>query len=215
MNAARSLRHARRRAGLTQRDLAQQTGIAQPTIARIEGITAIGACSICQFATANGLAQEGAVISVGSRGDSYDNALAERSTACTRPKSSTVPARGRGARWETSNSPPAGGCTGGITAGCCGRSEASRRPSTRPTGNSGATSRPCVPLRGPQRPQVVSNGAGNNEPEATSLELVTTQKSLHKTRGGSGPLRTHPHLIAARLSGGHLSGIYTHPGRAR
>ena len=37
MNAARSLRQARRRAGLTQRDLAQRTGVAQPTIARIEG----------------------------------------------------------------------------------------------------------------------------------------------------------------------------------
>jgi predicted transcriptional regulator len=37
MNAARSLRQARRRAGLTQRDLTQRTGVAQPTIARIEG----------------------------------------------------------------------------------------------------------------------------------------------------------------------------------
>jgi predicted transcriptional regulator len=31
------LRQARRRVGLSQRDLAARTGIAQPTIARIEG----------------------------------------------------------------------------------------------------------------------------------------------------------------------------------
>jgi predicted transcriptional regulator len=36
MNPARTLRLARRRAGLTQRALATRTGIAQPTIARIE-----------------------------------------------------------------------------------------------------------------------------------------------------------------------------------
>jgi predicted transcriptional regulator len=36
MNAGRSLRTARRRAGLTQRALSTQTGVAQPTIARIE-----------------------------------------------------------------------------------------------------------------------------------------------------------------------------------
>ena len=36
MNAGRTLRWARRRARLTQRDLARATGIAQPTIARIE-----------------------------------------------------------------------------------------------------------------------------------------------------------------------------------
>ena len=36
MNAARALHHARRRAKLTQRQLAAATGVAQPTIARIE-----------------------------------------------------------------------------------------------------------------------------------------------------------------------------------
>jgi transcriptional regulator with XRE-family HTH domain len=36
MQAARMLRHARRRAGMSQRDLARVTGIAQPAIARIE-----------------------------------------------------------------------------------------------------------------------------------------------------------------------------------
>lgn len=36
MSAARMLRHARRRAGMTQRDLAGATGIPQPAIARIE-----------------------------------------------------------------------------------------------------------------------------------------------------------------------------------
>jgi transcriptional regulator with XRE-family HTH domain len=36
MDAARILRYARRRAGLSQRELAERTGIAQPAIARIE-----------------------------------------------------------------------------------------------------------------------------------------------------------------------------------
>jgi len=36
MQAGRSLRNARRRAGLSQRALAARTGVAQPTIARIE-----------------------------------------------------------------------------------------------------------------------------------------------------------------------------------
>jgi transcriptional regulator with XRE-family HTH domain len=36
MKAARLLRQARRQAGMTQRDLARATGVAQPAIARIE-----------------------------------------------------------------------------------------------------------------------------------------------------------------------------------
>lgn len=36
MHVAHSLRNARRRAGLSQRGLAARTGVAQPTIARIE-----------------------------------------------------------------------------------------------------------------------------------------------------------------------------------
>ena len=36
MDAARTLRHARRRAGLTQRELGRLAEVAQPTIARIE-----------------------------------------------------------------------------------------------------------------------------------------------------------------------------------
>jgi len=36
MHAGRTLRQARRRAGLSQRDLAGLTGVAQPTIARVE-----------------------------------------------------------------------------------------------------------------------------------------------------------------------------------
>lgn len=36
MDTARSIRQARRRAGLSQRALAGQSGVAQPTIARIE-----------------------------------------------------------------------------------------------------------------------------------------------------------------------------------
>lgn len=36
MNAARAVRYARRRAGLTQRALAEKAGVPQPAIARIE-----------------------------------------------------------------------------------------------------------------------------------------------------------------------------------
>jgi transcriptional regulator with XRE-family HTH domain len=36
MNAARILRYARRRAGLTQRQLAEKSGIPQPTVTRVE-----------------------------------------------------------------------------------------------------------------------------------------------------------------------------------
>jgi predicted transcriptional regulator len=36
MECSRQLRQVRQRAGLTQRDLAARTGVAQPTIARIE-----------------------------------------------------------------------------------------------------------------------------------------------------------------------------------
>lgn len=36
MDAAKTLTAARRRAGLSQRELAERTGVAQPTIARIE-----------------------------------------------------------------------------------------------------------------------------------------------------------------------------------
>lgn len=40
MNAARVLREARRRAGLSQRELARRSGVPQPAIARIEsGVT--------------------------------------------------------------------------------------------------------------------------------------------------------------------------------
>ncbi|MDQ3986137.1 MAG: helix-turn-helix domain-containing protein [Actinomycetota bacterium] len=39
MDAARSLRAARRRAGYSQRDLARRVGVAQPFIARIESGT--------------------------------------------------------------------------------------------------------------------------------------------------------------------------------
>ncbi len=41
MDAARVLRYARRRAGLTQRQLAGRSGVAQPAIARIESGTSV------------------------------------------------------------------------------------------------------------------------------------------------------------------------------
>lgn len=50
--------------------------------------TAIGEASICRSATPSGI-EAGIEPSVGSRGDSYDNALASRPSASIRPSSST------------------------------------------------------------------------------------------------------------------------------
>ncbi len=55
MNAARAVRLARRRAGLTQRGLAARCGVAQPTIARIErGIDDPRVSTVCRLLAACG-----------------------------------------------------------------------------------------------------------------------------------------------------------------
>jgi transposase InsO family protein len=61
------------------------------------------------------LAEAGVEPSVGSRGDSYDNALAE-STACTRPRWSIV--EGHGRPGKPSSLPRSNGWTGSTTAVC-------------------------------------------------------------------------------------------------
>ena len=62
------------------------------------------------------LADEGAVTSVGSRGDSYDNAMAESINGALQEQSSSR-CKARGAPSTTSSSPPSPGSTGGTTAG--------------------------------------------------------------------------------------------------
>ncbi len=57
--------------------------------------------------------------SVGSVGDSYDNALAERSSVCSRPKSSAPRPL---AQLERSSSPRSNGSTGSTTAACSSQS---------------------------------------------------------------------------------------------
>ena len=67
--------------------------------------------------------------SVGSRGDSYDNAGPSRSSVSTRPRSSTV--AHRGAPSKRSNWPRSTGSIGSTTAGCSPRSAVSLRSSAK------------------------------------------------------------------------------------
>jgi putative transposase len=64
------------------------------------------------------LAEIGAVPSIGTVGDSYDNAWPRRSTASTRPNSFAGRPRGRGSASRTWNSPPSAGSIGTTTSGC-------------------------------------------------------------------------------------------------
>jgi putative transposase len=66
------------------------------------------------------LAEAGAVTSVGSRGDSYDNALAE--TIIGLYKTDLVRRRGPWRAWTRSSTPPWSGSTGSTTAACWSRS---------------------------------------------------------------------------------------------
>ena len=76
------------------------------------------------------LAEAGAVRSVGSRGDSYDNALAESVNGLY--KAEVIHTCGPGAHWSRSSWPPPSGWTGGIIDVCTAPSATSHRPSTRP-----------------------------------------------------------------------------------
>jgi transposase InsO family protein len=65
------------------------------------------------------LAQAGAVTSVGSRGDSFDNALAE--TIIGLYQTELIRRRGPGRAWTRSSTPPWSGSTGSTTAGSWNR----------------------------------------------------------------------------------------------
>jgi transposase InsO family protein len=75
------------------------------------------------------LAEAGIEPSLGSVGDSYDNALAETINGSTRPKSST--GADRGDRSTRSSSPPSNGRTGSTTGGSWSPSATIRRPKPR------------------------------------------------------------------------------------
>ena len=75
------------------------------------------------------LADAGAIRSVGSRGDSYDNALAESLIGLSRPSWSR--SRDPGAPLSSSSLPPPGGWTGTTSAVCTLLSATSRRRSTK------------------------------------------------------------------------------------
>ncbi len=75
------------------------------------------------------LAEAGIMASVGSRGDSYDNALAETVTASSRPSSSAAGAPG--APWSTLSWRLQPGSIGGITTACTRPLTICRPPSTR------------------------------------------------------------------------------------
>ncbi len=75
------------------------------------------------------LLEAGIEPSVGSVGDSYDNALAE--TVIGLFKSELIYRRDPGVTWSMSNSPPWIGSTGGIIGVCWSRSDTCHRPSTR------------------------------------------------------------------------------------
>jgi transposase InsO family protein len=70
------------------------------------------------------LAETGIEPSVGSAGDSYDNALAEMVIGLFRTE--VIHRRGRGAALRRSSSPPSSGSTGSTPAACSSRSDTSR-----------------------------------------------------------------------------------------
>ena len=90
--AARILRHARRRAGLTQRALAERTGVAQPAIARIErGRVSPRLDTLTELLEATGMTLEVAVLA----GAGVDRSLIRASLA--RSPEERIRAAGRAA----------------------------------------------------------------------------------------------------------------------
>ncbi len=76
------------------------------------------------------LAEAGAACSVGSRGDSDDNPLAQ--TTIGLHKTELIRRRGPWKGWTTSSTPPWSGWTGSTIVGSWSPSAMSRRPSSRP-----------------------------------------------------------------------------------
>ena len=120
------------------------------------------------------LAEIGAVPSIGTVGDSFDNALAEAVNALYKTELIRGPHKGPGGPSRTSNWPPSAGSTGTTTTGCTATSTTCRRPSSR---------RPTLPNR-PTR----------NWLESNSPSLHQTQGGSEGSRLGAGPaIANEPH----------------------
>ena len=91
------------------------------------------------------LAEAGIEPSVGSRGDSYDNALAETITGCTRPSLATAVHPGN--QGSPLNWPPCKGRTCTTTSDCSNPSGTSRRPKLRQTAGGNSPNRPRLPAQ--------------------------------------------------------------------
>ncbi len=92
----------------------RQSTSGRPTWTTASSITATAACNTSRSATPSGLAEAGIEPSVGSKGDSYDNALAEIGrSASSRPRS--FAGRVPGATSRMSSSPPWNGSGGSTT----------------------------------------------------------------------------------------------------
>jgi hypothetical protein len=108
------------------------------------------------------LAEAGAVTSVGSVGDAFDNAWPRRSSACTRPSSSAGAAHGRAS--TRSSTPPWSGSTGSTTAGSWSPSATCPRPSSRRTTIEGR----------PQAASTHSSNRASGEPEPGAVHTSRT-----------------------------------------
>jgi hypothetical protein len=125
------------------------------------------------------LADEGAVASVGSRGDSFDNALAEAVNGLY--KAELIRRQGRGGPPTRSSWPPSPGSNGGTASGCTARSITSHPQNTRPS--------TTVDKEGPRRSHR-SNDQG-----------------LHQTQGSSG-LPGHPGCRVSGVRGPDRPGVH-------
>jgi predicted transcriptional regulator len=93
MNAARVLRYARRRAGLTQRALAARAGVPQPAIARIE----VGAVSPRMDTLSHLIAATGSMLELAPRlGEGVDRTMFAATLA--RTPEERIEAAGRAGR---------------------------------------------------------------------------------------------------------------------
>ena len=106
------------------------------------------------------LAEIEAVPSIGSIGDSYDNALAEATNSLYKTELIRGPGQGPWRTSTMSNSPPSDGFTGITTSGCTATSKTCLRQSSR---------RPTLPSR------------------PTKNWLESNRPSLHQTQYGSAP----------------------------
>ncbi len=126
------------------------------------------------------LAEASAMRSIGSRGGSYDNALAE--TVMGLDKVELIHRRGP---WTRPSWPPPSGWTGGISAGSTAPPSVCRRPST--SAGSGSRRRPRLP---DPALHLQRDGLGVSRPAPTRLfdvAVLAFYVSLSPLRSGTSP----------------------------